>query len=103
MLLVAESAGETIGFAWAHWLDRLSRDRQHLFLYELEVDGEHQRQGVDRSLTNALLCEAGSRKADVFAFTSHSNSGAALFYESLGGKVKNGDDLLLVYPYGVAT
>jgi hypothetical protein len=30
ILLVAESAGETVGFAWAHWLGRLARERQHL-------------------------------------------------------------------------
>jgi ribosomal protein S18 acetylase RimI-like enzyme len=102
ILLVAESAGKVIGFAWAHGLGRLAQERQHLFQYEIEVDARHQRKGCGRELMNALLSEADSRQAEVFVLTNHSNPGAVSFYKSLGGVPKNGDDLLFVYPYGEA-
>lgn len=98
VLLVAQNAGETVGFAWAHWLGRLPREQQHLFLYEIEVDARYQRKGFGSALMNAILSEATLRQADVFVFTNHSNVGAVLFYKSLGGVAKNGDDLLFVYP-----
>jgi ribosomal protein S18 acetylase RimI-like enzyme len=101
--LVAELAAQVVGFAYAHWLDRLARESQHLFVYEIEVDARHRRKGIGRALMNAILAEAGSKQADVFVFTNHSNAGAVSFYESMGGVAKNGDDLLFVYPYDGAT
>jgi len=103
VLLVAELAAQVVGFAYAHWLDRLARERQHLFLYEIEVDSRHQRKGIGRELMNAILVEARSKQADVFVFTNHSNARAVSFYESMGGVAKNGDDLLFVYQYDGAT
>jgi len=99
LLLVAEVADEPVGFAWAHWLARLGQERQQLFLYEVEVDGRHRRGGVGSALMQVLLREASMRESDLFVFSTHSNAAAVLFYKSLGGQVKNGDDLLLVYPY----
>lgn len=102
LLLVAEAAGEVIGFVWAHWLDRLARERKHMFLYEIEVAPPHRRKGVGTELMAAVFSEARSSRADVFLFTNHSNPGAVRFYRHLGGTAKNGDDLLFVYPYGEA-
>jgi ribosomal protein S18 acetylase RimI-like enzyme len=99
ILLVAESVGKIIGFAWANWLVRLARERQHLFLHEIEVDARHQRKGNGRELMNALLSEADSRKAEVFVLTNHSNPGAVSFYKSLGGVPKYGDDLLSLHSW----
>ncbi len=103
VLLVAELAAQVVGFVYAHWLDRLAHERQHLFLYEIEVDARHRRKGIGRELMNTILAEARSKQADVFLFTNQSNAVAVSFYESMGGTVKNGDDLLFVYPFDGAT
>ena len=103
LLFVAEGETQVVGFVWAHWLARLRMDRQHLFVYEVEVAGDHRRQGIGTKLMQAVLAEASSEGADVFLFTNHSNEAAVAFYTALGGRVKYGDDLLIVYPADRAT
>jgi aminoglycoside 3-N-acetyltransferase I len=98
LLLVAEAGGEAVGFVWAHWLGRLTEERERLFLYEIEVAPEHRRRGVGTQLMHAVLLEARSRGSVVFLLTNRSNAEAVSFYKQLGGTVKNGDDVLFVYP-----
>jgi len=38
------------------------------------------------------------RPTEMFLFTNHSNATAVEFYKSTGAKIKNGDNLLFVYP-----
>jgi len=103
LLAVAEVDGHVVGFVWAHRLHRLRLEQRHLFLYEIEVAGEHRRRGVGTALMRLVLEDAASQGSDLFVFTNHSNEAAVAFYRSLGGKVKNGDDLLFLYPAARAT
>jgi len=98
LLLVAEDAGRTIGFLFAHWLDRLRVSESQLFIYEVEVEPEQRRVGVGSALVASALARARERRARAFVFTNQSNAAAIALYRKLGGSVKNGDDLLFVFP-----
>jgi aminoglycoside 3-N-acetyltransferase I len=100
VLFAAEVEGELVGFVWAHWLDRLRKEQRQLFVYEIEVAGEHRRHGVGLELMKALLAEAEAAEADAFVLTNRSNTGALAFFEALGGLVESGDDVLLDWKRG---
>ena len=97
LLLVAEESGKVIGFLFAHWIDRLPVEQRQLFIYEIEVALEHRRKGAASALVSAALGYARARGARSFVFTNHSNPAATGLYRKLGGKAKNGDDLLFVF------
>jgi len=96
-LFVAELDGAVVGFLTAHRLDRLNREATQFFIYEIEVDEEFRRQGIGSGLLRAVLESARIEGAEVFVLTNESNRPAVRFYESLGGMVETGDDLLFVY------
>jgi ribosomal protein S18 acetylase RimI-like enzyme len=96
-LFVAEEDGELAGFIAAHRLDRLNRQESHLFIYDIEVREDFRRRGIGRALLNAVLEMARRDKVEAFVVTNRSNHSAVRFYESTGGIVKNGDDLLFVF------
>ena len=103
LLLVAEDGDELVGFVWAHWLPRLKIERQQLFVYEIDVDQQYHRQGIGTMLMRAAISAAEAEGADAFVFTNRSNAKAVAFYKRLGGRIKNGDDLLFVYPAGASS
>jgi aminoglycoside 3-N-acetyltransferase I len=100
VLLVAEMGGELAGFLCAHRIDRLNREESQFFIYEIEVGEGFRRRGIGSALLGAVLEVARQEGIDAFVFTNHSNQSAVRFYQSMGGIVKNGDDLLLVYLNG---
>lgn len=97
-LFVAEREGAVAGFLLAYGLDRLDGQGPMLFLYEIEVAAEHRRQGIGSDLLAAAL-EIVKREGwkETFVLTERSNAGAVAFYESTGGRMAGGDDLLFVY------
>jgi len=90
-LLLAEQAGEPVGYAMYQLVHRPSspymKERHFLHVEEFCVDEKHQRMGVGRRLMDglkALACEKGCPRIelDVWSF----NEGARQFYEAAGMK-----------------
>lgn len=98
LLLVARLEETSVGFLWAHWLPRLRLEQERLFVYEVEVAPAHRRRGIGTLLMRTALAEARARKADAFWLTNRSNAAAVAFYERLGARAENGDDLLYRLP-----
>ena len=98
LLLVAEQDRSVIGFLFSHFIERLRLATSQLFIYELEVAAEHRRKGVALALMSSALKLAAAQGIGAFVFTNHSNAAATALYSKLGGVVKNGDDLLFVFP-----
>jgi ribosomal protein S18 acetylase RimI-like enzyme len=85
VLLVAQVEAEPVGFVLAYELQRRHGPEHSLFVYEIEVDERHGRQGVGRALMSALFELARARGiGDAFVITDESNAGAMAFYESFG-------------------
>ena len=62
------------------------------------VDERHRRLGIGSKLVSMALEYVRSNGwKEAFVFTNHSNPVAVEFYESVGGRIENGDDLLLVF------
>jgi ribosomal protein S18 acetylase RimI-like enzyme len=98
-LVVAEVEGDLAGFVWAYRLERLYGNPFVIFLYEIEVAPAYRRKGVGAELIT-FIRELSNRErpTEMFLFTNHSNAAAVEFYNSTGAQMKNGDDLLFVYP-----
>jgi ribosomal protein S18 acetylase RimI-like enzyme len=82
IFLVAEQAGEVVGFAFGYVLPRRHGFRTGLFVYEIEVGEPYRRQGIARQLMETLL--AGQEEG--YVFTEPGNDAANALYASLGGK-----------------
>ncbi len=97
---VAASVQERwIGYAIGYELPHPERPAGMLFLYSIDVAANHRRKGVGSRIIKFLRSIAETRHlAEVFVFTNHSNPAAVAFYKQTGGMIKNGDDLLFVYP-----
>lgn len=97
--IVAEVEKDLAGFIWAYRLERLHRNPFVIFLYEIEVAARYRRKGIGTALIN-FIRELSNREEpmELFLFTNYSNAAAVEFYKSTGAKIKNGDDLLFVYP-----
>ena len=98
LLLVAEVAGELVGFVWAHWLDRLRLERRQLFVYEIEVAPEFRRRGIGTRLMQSVFAEAAAAGSETFLLTERSNEAALAFYRRLGAMTEHGDSVLFRYP-----
>jgi ribosomal protein S18 acetylase RimI-like enzyme len=73
-----------VGFAFGHVLPRRHGEADQLFVYEIEVDGSHRRQGLATELLAALAREAGVSTG--FVLTEPENDAANELYRSLGGQ-----------------
>lgn len=98
-LIVAEVGNNLAGFVWAYRLERLHRNPFAIFIYEIEVAADYQRKGIGAALIG-FIRELSNREkpVEMFVFTNYSNAAAIEFYKSTGAEIKNGDDLLFVYP-----
>jgi ribosomal protein S18 acetylase RimI-like enzyme len=83
IFLVAERAGEVVGFVFGYLLPRRHREENELFVYELGVEEPHRRQGVATQLMRELRRRAGG--APAFVLTEPDNEAANATYASLGG------------------
>ena len=98
LLFAAFADVEIAGFLTAHRLDRFKDLRKQIFIYEVDVAPGWRRKGVGRRLMDAVLETARIESSDeVFVLTSHSNTAAKRLYESVGGTVENGDDLMYIF------
>ena len=82
IFLVAEQAGDVVGFVFGYVLPRRHGNATQLFVYELDVDEPHRRQGIARRLMGTLL----DGQEEGFVLTEPDNEAANALYAALGGK-----------------
>lgn len=83
IFLAAFEEGKPIGFGFGYVLARRHGKRTTLFVYEVEVEAAHRRQGVGTELMRRLASEAGADES--FVLTEPDNHPANALYRSLGG------------------
>lgn len=83
-----------IGFAYGYELNRLNNIGNMLYIHEVGVLPEYQRQGVGKQILNGIksLCKL-SGICRFFLFTEKSNRPACALYESVGGEPAHDDDV----------
>jgi len=69
-LLIAEHEQRAVGFVWGYLLQRLDRDKQQLFVYEVEVSPST-RKTARRSLAHELHCCLYKRAPPAGSLCSH--------------------------------
>lgn len=84
---LAAFAGDAIvGGLTAHTLPMTRAERSEIFIYDVAVRGDHQRQGVGRRLMTALRDEAAACGiTDLFVPADDDDLHALDFYRALGG------------------
>jgi ribosomal protein S18 acetylase RimI-like enzyme len=99
LLIVAHQKSVPAGFLLAYSLDRVDRDRRMVCLYEVEVAEPYRRQGVGRTMIEALktICKR-EKVMKIWVITNRSNLAAFHLYESTGGTAdSSGDQVTFVY------
>jgi aminoglycoside 3-N-acetyltransferase I len=97
---VAVSGGVPVGYLVGYLLDRIDREQQMMFFYEIGVAESHRRRGVGTRLVNELksIC----RSHDVMKMwvpTGRSNIAATRLYSSTGAvPLPSGDEVTYAYP-----
>jgi Acetyltransferases len=87
IFLAAFQGSEPIGFVFGYELPRRHGNPSILFVYELDVDAAHQRQGIATRLMNELGRIAHSRgMLEGFVLTEPDNDAANALYASLDGE-----------------
>ncbi|NJD04219.1 MAG: GNAT family N-acetyltransferase [Ruminiclostridium sp.] len=83
-----------IGFAYGYELNRLNNIGNMLYIHEVGVLPEFQRQGIGKQILNNIksLCKL-SGICRFFLFTEKSNQAACALYESVGGEPAHDDDI----------
>ena len=99
-MIVAFDDGVPVGFLLAYLLDRVDRDQQMMFFYEIGVAESHRRRGVGKRLIGEV--KSISREADVMKMwvpTGRSNVAATRLYSSTGAvPLPSGDEVTYAYP-----
>jgi len=90
--------GRIIGFAYGYELNRLNDAGNMLYIHEVSVLPEFQRQGVGRGILNGIksLCKL-SGICKFFLHTANSNLAACALYESCGGKPAHDDGVAFFF------
>lgn len=83
IVLVAEQDGEIVGGLVAYCLTKYEQERKEIYLYDLAVSNDHQRQGIGKLLMNGLRASAKSMGAYVVFVQADEGDEAVKFYESL--------------------
>jgi aminoglycoside 3-N-acetyltransferase I len=84
--IAALADGEVVGGLTAHTLPMTRSESAELFVYDVAVRADRQRQGVGRQLMAALRDAAGrAGVADVFVPAETEDAHALDFYRALGG------------------
>jgi ribosomal protein S18 acetylase RimI-like enzyme len=83
-----------IGFAYGYELNRLSDIGNMLYIHEVGVLPDFQRQGIGKQMLNGIkrLCKL-SGICRFFLITEKSNTAACALYESAGGEPAHDDDV----------
>ena len=100
MLCILEG-GALAGFCYFHILPRWYDGVNEIFLYDLEVEEEHQRKGYGRRLFRKVFNIAKDRDIPIiWLLAKGSNDKAMQFYKEMGGKIQTKEAVLIeFYPY----
>jgi len=100
-LFVAFENEKPVGLALAYELERVDRNRNMLFFYEIGVDAKYRRKGIGTALIAELKKVCRKKKLlEMFVITNASNLPAMKLYQSTGGKREDLDDVVFVYTAG---
>jgi len=85
---------QIIGFAYGYELNRLNSDGNMLYIHEVGVLPQFQRQGIGKEILNNVkaLCKQVNI-CKFFLFTEKSNTAACALYDSAGGRSAHDDDV----------
>ena len=87
-LFAAVDDGHIIGFAYGYELKRLDRSEPMLYIHEVGVKENYQRQGIGYRMMKAMLDECHRRGiCKCFLTTYQNNTAANALYRKLGGCV----------------
>ena len=98
-LLVALEGNTPVGFILAYRLQRVDRDRDMMFFYEINVAKEYRKKGAGIALIKKLkeICR-DENIMKMFVLTNRSNTAACCLYKKTGGIAhEDGDDVTFVY------
>jgi ribosomal protein S18 acetylase RimI-like enzyme len=100
LLLAYLDGGTPAGFVRGTALRRLDGPEPQMFLYEIDVAPEHQRQGIGAALIRALaqICR-DEGFGEMFVFTNRSNAAAMRLYASTGAHTEANDEQMFVWTY----
>ncbi len=98
-LITAELGERLVGFVLAYRLDRLDRPQGQLFVYEVAVRPEVQRQGIATRLIEEIRRVVTAEcLMEAFVVTDRGNQGARQLYACTGAYVEAGESMVYVYP-----
>ena len=101
-IFAAVRDGTIIGFAYGYELNRLDRNENMLYIYEVGVMDRYQRQGIGFAMMTELLRTCGQRNiCKCFLTTYQNNAAANALYRKLGGQVpepSQGKDTVYYFP-----
>lgn len=84
VLVAITETGEVVGGLVAYSLQKFEQQRSEIYIYDLAVDLEYQRQGIATALITKLKDIAKEHKAYVvFVQADRADTGAVAFYRSL--------------------
>lgn len=95
VLIVASEEGLPVGFVVAYLLDRVDREQQMMFFYEIGVEAAHRRRGIGKQMIDTLKAVCGARDVmKMWVPTGRSNVAATRLYAASGGvPLPDGDEV----------
>lgn len=99
VLIIATMGDLPVGYIVAYLLDRVDRDQQMMFFYEIGVGERYRRRGIGKRLVHELkaICRA-HHVMKMWVPTSRSNLAATTLYASTGGvPLPNDDEVTYAY------
>ena len=89
-VFAATHAGRVVGGLTAHTLPMTTSERAEVFLFDIAVAPDHQRQGIGRRLIEGLRRAAASAGiGTLFVLADDEDAEAVSFYAALGGQASN--------------
>ena len=100
VLIVAFDGDMPVGYLIAYLLDRVDRDQQMMFFYEIGVAEIHRRQGIGKRMIAELKAICRTKNVmKMWVPTGRSNLAATRLYASTGAvPLAAGDDVTYAYP-----
>jgi ribosomal protein S18 acetylase RimI-like enzyme len=100
LLIVAIDGDQPVGYLVAYLLDRVDREQQMMFFYEIMVAESHRRRGIGKHMIAELkaVCRT-TRVMKMWVPTGRSNIAATRLYASTGAvPLQSEDDVTYTYP-----
>ena len=86
-LFAAVKDGRIIGFAYGYALQRLNTEKKMLYIHEVGIMEEYQRQGIGTLLMDRLKADCKAENfCKIFLICDQKNTGANALYRKTGGE-----------------